>query len=79
MSWKQRKIKTKVACVAGVSKNLRKGIGTGRECEKQGTEEGGEESEGNACNQSQTFLFTEGPKHAALPWGANCHMRTNDN
>ena len=23
--------------------------------------------------------ITERPKHATLPWGTNCYMRTNDN
>ena len=29
--------------------------------------------------QSIPDILPNAPKHAALPWGANCHMRTNDN
>ena len=47
-----------LVCVAGVSKNLREGNETGRECEKYEAEGGGEASEGNACNQSQKFYRT---------------------
>ena len=43
-----------------------------RELVRRGTREG------KACDQSQTFYRTP-PNMSHLPWGANCHMRTNDN
>ena len=79
-----------VACV--VSKNVSKGSETRRECEKKtyakekklGKSAKNKEQREAVKREKETpatilDILPNPPKHAALPWGANCYMRTNDN
>ena len=63
----QDQCNVKPSLQAGVSKNVREGIET-RSARKYRADGGGEASEGNVCNQSQTFHRT--PPNMPLSLGA---------